>query len=170
MDRLAAEAGPAAAVTYPLLGRGERFPFVSPEAEGFTLGTPADDVERYRAILEGVAFVERLGYERLTELGAEPAGSVAATGRGSSSPQWNTIRATVLGARVVAKPGASTALGACILAAAGTLHPDLATATAAMAAGGEVFTPDEAERRALDRSYRRFVEEVARRGWTGHRG
>lgn len=169
LDRMAAEAGPAGAVTYPLPGRGERFPFAAPQAQGFTLGTPADEVERYRAILEGVAFIERLGYERLRQLGARPEGGIVASGRGSSSPEWNTIRATILGLPLVAKPQASTALGACILAAAGTLHPDLASASAAMCAEGELFSPNDRERETLDRSYRRFVEEVRSRGWTGHR-
>ncbi|HEX2180273.1 MAG TPA: FGGY family carbohydrate kinase [Actinomycetota bacterium] len=168
LDRLAAEAGPAGAVTYPLVGRGERFPFAAPGAQGFTLGRPANEVERYRAILEGVAFVERLGYERLRELGARPEGRIVASGRASASREWNTIRATVLGLPLVAKPEASTALGACILAAAGALHPDLASATAAMCAGGEPISPNDGERQALDRSYRRFVEELQSRGWTGH--
>src|SRR5262245_36512048 len=34
----ASQREPASVVTYPLHGRGERFPFVRPEAEGFTLG------------------------------------------------------------------------------------------------------------------------------------
>lgn len=165
MDRLAAQNGPARAVTYPLVGRGERFPFASAEAEGFTLGAPGTEAERYRAVLEGVAFVERLGYERLKQLGAEPEGCIVASGRGSTSAVWNTIRATVLGGPVVAKPHASTALGACILAAAGTLHPDLRSATAAMSVEGERFGPNDDQTETLDRSYRRFLDEVTGRGW-----
>lgn len=165
MDRLAAERGPAQAVIYPLLGRGERFPFSAPGAEGFTLGTPADEAERYRATMEGVAFVERLGYDRLRALGAEPTGALSTTGGGSSSAVWNTIRATVLNTALQAKPGAGTALGACILAAAGTLHPDLQSATAAMSSKGEFFSPLENEIDALESGYRRFLKEVENQGW-----
>lgn len=167
LDREAAAAGPAQRVAYPLVGRGERFPFVAPDAEGFVLdgGDGGDHVDRYRAVLEGVAFVERLGYERLAELGAAADGPISASGAASGSLVWNRIRATVLGVPLIAKPGASTALGACILAASGTLHEDVAAAAEAMGASGERVGPVDDEREALDRSYRRFVEALEERGW-----
>jgi sugar (pentulose or hexulose) kinase len=167
LDEQAAEHGPAGCVVYPLLVRGERFPFAASDAEGFVLGEPADEVERYRATLEGVAFVERLGYDRLRELGAVPEPPIAVAGGGSRSRVWNRIRATVLEVPVLEKAGATTAAGACILAAAGTLHPDLATACQEMAAEGERVEPDEGERDTLEASYQRFVEAVGERGWLG---
>lgn len=170
LDRRAAERGPAGCVIYPLLGLGERFPFSAPTARGFTLGEPADGVDRYRALLEGVAFVERLGYERLSELGARPAGPLICAGGGSISTVWNTIRATVLGRELEVRPQASTALGACILAAAGTLHPDLRAAARRMSVGGARVAPDEAELSPMSASYHRFKNEVAERGWTANRG
>lgn len=165
LDEQAARHGPARGVVYPLVGRGERFPFAAPAAEGFTLGELADEVERYRATLEGVAFVERLAYERLATLGAAADPPVAVSGGGSSSRVWNRIRAAVLGMPLISKPGATTGLGACILAAAGTLHSDLDRATRAMSADGPRVEPDEDERPALDASYRRFLDTVAARGW-----
>ena len=165
LDQRAARRGPADCVVYPLVGRGERFPFAAPDAEGFMLGTPRDEVERYRATLEGVAFVERLGYERLAALGAIPDGPIASSGRGSSSAVWNYIRASVLGGPVVAKPSAGTDLGACILAAAGTVHPDLDTAMRAMAVTGEEVRPQEDEQAALQRNHDRFVSAIRDRSW-----
>ncbi|MGH9178299.1 MAG: FGGY-family carbohydrate kinase [Acidimicrobiales bacterium] len=167
LDQAAAGRGPARAVTYPLVGRGERFPFVAPGAEAFLLGQPCDEVERYRSVLEGVAFVERLGLDRMAALGAPAEPPLAVTGRGSTSPVWNRIRATVASLPVEETPGATTTLGACILAAAGTLHPDLAAATEAMAAAGKGATvePMAAEQEAMDASYRRFTAEVTARGW-----
>ncbi len=167
LDGIAAAQGPATCVMYPLVGRGERFPFVAPDAEGFVVGEPSGEADRIRATLEGVAFVERLGYERLAALGAPASAPVVVTGGGSRSPVWNRIRATVLGMPLLAVPDASTARGACILAAAGTLHPDLATATAAMSARGEPVEPDDAERDALEASYARFRSAIAERGWLG---
>jgi sugar (pentulose or hexulose) kinase len=116
-------------------------------------------------MLEGVAFVERLGYERLTTLGLIVEPPIAATGEGSTSTVWSRIRATVLGMPLLRLSGASTALGACILAAAGTVHPDLPAATAAMSPRGDVVQPVEEEREQLEVSYRRFVEALAGRGW-----
>jgi D-ribulokinase len=167
LDDDAADHGPSAAVVYPLVGRGERFPFTVPDAEAFSVGGAGDgdEVDRYRSLLEGVAFVERLGYERLAGLGAVADPPIAVSGGGSTSRVWNRIRATVLGLPVVETPAATTALGACILAAAGTLHPDLATATEAMATRGEIVDPAEAEREALEDSYQTFVAAVVERGW-----
>ena len=165
MDAAAAARGPSGTIVYPLPGRGERFPFASVDAKSFTLGVPSDRVDHYRAILEGVAFVERLGYERLRRLGAGADGPIASAGRGSTSQVWNAIRATVLGRPLEAKPGAGTALGACILAAAGTLHRDLQSATAAMAVTGRAVEPVATERDALEVSYRRFLQGCAERGW-----
>jgi D-ribulokinase len=166
LDAVAARHGPATSVAYPLLGQGERFPFVAPDAEGFVIGgDPADEADRVRAVAEGVAFVERLGYERLADLGAPARPPIVVTGGGSRSRVWNGIRATVLGVPLTATPRATTALGACILAAAGTLHPDLATATAAMAATGEPVEPDDSERDALEANYQRFRAAVVERGW-----
>lgn len=165
LDRLAMEHGPATGVVYPLVGRGERFPFTAPEAEGFTACVPTDEVDRYRAHLEGIAFVERLGFEQLASLGFVPEGLLAVSGGGSRSRIWNRIRATVLGRRVAERPGADTARGACILAAAGTIHADLATATDAMAAGGEDVHPDEREVPALEQNYRRFLDALHLQRW-----
>ena len=165
MDTAAGARGPSGAVVYPLLGKGERFPFASVDAESFTLERPSDPVDHYRAILEGVAFVERLGYERLRRLGAGMEGPIASAGRGSVSFTWNTIRATVLGTPLIAKPAAGTALGACVLAAAGTLYPDLQSSTAAMAVEGTPVQPNRSEQEALELNYRRFVEACTERGW-----
>lgn len=165
LDARAAALGPAGAVTYPLVGGGERFPFSAPQATGFTLGQTDDEVQRYRAVLEGVAFVERLGYERLAALGAEAQPPVATSGGGSRSEVWARIRASVLREPVVVKPAANTSRGACILAAAGTLHADLDAAARAMAAEGEEVEPDESWVDPLDASYARFLDELAERGW-----
>jgi xylulokinase len=163
LDAVAAGHGPATCVTYPLVGRGERFPFVAPDAEGFMLGEPAGEADHIRAVFEGVAFVERLGYERLAELGAVASRSIVVTGGGSRSPVWNRIRATVLGLPLLAIPGASTAWGACMLAAAGSLHPGLTAMP--MSPPVEVVQPDADESDAMDASYNRFRAALVERGW-----
>jgi len=167
MDGLAERHGPARSVVYPLVGRGERFPFVVPEAEGFVLDDQQDETDLYRATLEGVAFVERLGYERLARLGARVVPPISSGGAASASLVWCRIRATVLGVPLVSRPGATTALGACMLAAAGTLHPDLTAASEAMAATGHLVAPFEPEREVLEAGYQRLVAALAGRGWLG---
>jgi len=165
LDAEAARHGPAAAVMYPLVGVGERFPFVEPEAAGFVLGEPAGDVEAYRAALEGVAFVERLAYERLAALGAAPQGAVAAAGRASASAVWNRIRATVLQRPLVVPAHPASAFGAAMLAASATIHDGLAATVTAMVHHRAEVEPDPREASALEAGYRRLTAELRARGW-----
>jgi D-ribulokinase len=170
LDAAAAAFGPASVVAYPLRREGERFPFREPRAHGFMLGVAAEELEAYRAALEGVAFVERLAYDRLESLGAVIDGSIGSAGAGGSSGSWSTIRATVLGRPLVRAATPTTAFGAALLAASGTLHPTLEEAAAAMVRSSATVEPDPAEAGALEQSYGRFVEELARRGWLADRG
>lgn len=165
LDAAARERGPASCVSYPLRREGERFPFVTGEARGFTLGAPAGEAERHRADLEGVAFLERLALDRVRALGVPVEGPLHAAGGGSRSALWNRIRATALGMPLRVADRAETAFGAALLAAAGSLHPSLDAAAAAMTGGGELVEPVREEKAALDASYARFVAELERRGW-----
>lgn len=165
LDAEAAARGPAGCVSYPLRRSGERFPFVSADARGFTLGSPADEAEGHRAALEGVAFLERLAVERVRALGVPLAAPLYAAGGGSRSELWTRIRATALDMPLRVVDRAETAFGAALLAAAGTLHPSLADAASAMAGTGRLVEPVDAEREQLAESYGRFLQEVRFRGW-----
>ncbi|WP_228010640.1 FGGY-family carbohydrate kinase [Nonomuraea phyllanthi] len=141
------------AVTYPLVSRGERFPFAAPEAESFTLGDPADDVERYAAILLGAAFVERLCFDYLDLLGAPVDGEIVLTGGATRSAYWTRLRADVLGRPVTLRENAEPALGMAVLAGG---DPDRMIRTRA------VVEPSGAGSRE---AYLRFVAELEGRGW-----
>jgi sugar (pentulose or hexulose) kinase len=143
-------------VTYPLVSRGERFPFVAPEAEGFTLGRPADDVERYVAILRGAAFVERLCFDYLDLLGAPADGEIVLTGGATRSAYWTQLRADVLGRPVTLRENAEPALGMAVLAAG-----DKGDAAGMIRTRAVV---DPAGPR-MDETYLRFVTELEGRGW-----
>jgi sugar (pentulose or hexulose) kinase len=89
----------------------------------------------------------------------------ASAGGGSRSPVWSTIRATVLGHAIELVATADTAFGASLLAAAGSVHPDLATASSAMVRPGRLVEPDPAESEALDARYAEWVGALEERGW-----
>jgi sugar (pentulose or hexulose) kinase len=165
LDAAAKARGPASHVCYPLRREGERFPFVAGGAHGFLTGTPQDEADRHRGVLEGVAFLERLGLDRVTALGAEVTGPLHTAGGGSRSALWNRIRATVLGRPLRVADRAETAFGAALLAASGTLHPDLTTSATEMTGPGHLVDPLEAERAALEDAYGLFCEQLALRGW-----
>ncbi|SFS41012.1 FGGY-family carbohydrate kinase [Saccharopolyspora flava] len=165
LDAAALERGPASALHYPLRGRGERFPFAAPDAEEFRIGTPQDRVDEHRSRLEGIAFCERLALERLAALGAVAEGPVRTAGGGARSAAWCRIRASVLDRPVLRVRGAGTALGAALLAATGSVHPDLSAAADAMVPPGELVEPDPAEVDRLDEAHHRFAAELRARGW-----
>jgi sugar (pentulose or hexulose) kinase len=93
LDERAQQREPASVVTYPLVAHGERFPFTAPDAEGFTLGEPVDEVDRYASLLQGVAFIERLCFDYLDLLDAPTSGNLYLTGGGARSRYWCQLRA-----------------------------------------------------------------------------
>jgi xylulokinase len=121
-------------------------------------------LERHRARLDGVAYVERLGLERLAALG------VASTdhrvvGGGTRSLVWTTIRASVLGRPVTRPAQPSSAFGAAVLASAALTGELPAEAADRMVRTAEVVDPDPVQVGLLEEGYRRLTDELRRRGW-----
>lgn len=77
---------------YPLPAKGERFPIADPDLAPRMAPRPDDEAEFLKAILEGIAGIEALGYRRLAELGAPPLKSVRSVGGGAGNPAWIAIR------------------------------------------------------------------------------
>ena len=163
LDRLAAAREPAGVIVYPLVSRGERFPFAVPEAEGFVLGEPADEADRFAGVLQGVAYVERLCFDYLDRLGAPADGELSLTGGATRSRYWCQLRADVLGREVRLPEHAEPAFGMALLAASGSRG--LAETAADMVHVSEVIEPrgDRGER--FREPYVRLVDELERRGW-----
>jgi sugar (pentulose or hexulose) kinase len=162
---LAAAREPAGVVAYPLVSRGERFPFTAPQAEGFVLGTPADEADEYAALLQGVAFVERLCFDYLDLLGAPTGGELSLTGGGTRSRYWSQLRADVLGRPVRLPQQAEAGLGMAVLAAAAVTGRPAAEVAGEMVHVREVLEPRPDRTRRFRAPYLRLVDELARRGW-----
>lgn len=77
---------------YPLPGVGERFPIADPKKTSNTLPRPASDADFLQAMLEGVSNIEKLAYERLTELGTTAVKRIISVGGGGNNTAWQTIR------------------------------------------------------------------------------
>lgn len=165
LDAAAARRGPSTVTSFPLRRVGERFPFLAPHAEGFVDGEPVDDLDLYRAHLEGLSYLERLAYEHLFALGARRTRPLRTAGGGARSEVWSRIRAGVTGEAVGIVPGAESVLGAALLASAGTVHPDLSAAIGAMVPAPRMIEPDPGERAALEDGYQRFIDALVKRGW-----
>ena len=154
---------PASIIAYPLASYGERFPFHVPEARYFLLGEPTDEVDLYAALLQGIAFVERLCFDYLDMLGAPTGGSLSLTGGGTRSRYWCQLRADVLGRSVRIPENAEAALGMAILAA--SEGRQVADVAAAMSRTREVIDPRPARIDRFRASYVRLVDELEHRGW-----
>ncbi|MGH3491704.1 MAG: FGGY-family carbohydrate kinase [Sciscionella sp.] len=162
---------------YPLLGRGERFPFVNAEAHGFC---HTGDAERpwdahlpefvgaaplLATILHSVSCVERLAFETLARAGFEVSGSVRITGGASGNAGWNRLRATMLQRPLLVPHSGEPATGMAVLATwAADPSRRLEDVAAAMVRIREVVDP-EPDARAIEEYYQNFRTELVRRGW-----
>ena len=152
-------------LSYPLVSRGERFPFAAPDAEAFTLGTPAGDGERAAALLQGLALVERLCFAQLKRLGAPAGGELSLTGGATRNRRWCQLRADALGRPARLPEQTESAFGMAILATAATTGEPVAAAARRMSRTAAVFEPRDAMRAHLDEQYERLTAELRRRGW-----
>jgi D-ribulokinase len=152
-------------LAYPLVSRGERFPFAAPGAEAFMLGTPAGQGEHAAALLQGLALVERLCLEQLAALGAPVEGELSLTGGATRNRAWCQLRADALGRPVRLPEQSESAFGMAILAAAAARDEPVAAAACRMSRTLAVIEPRAALRAHLDEQYARLVGELRRRGW-----
>lgn len=166
LDALATQAmerEPASILAYPLASHGERFPFSVPEARHFLLGEPADEGDLYAALLQGVAFVERLCFDYLDLLGAPIDGELSLTGGGTRSRYWCQLRADILGRPVRIPENAEAALGMAILAAA--RNHRVAEVATTMSRTREVIEPRRDHMERFREPYVRLIDELEQRAW-----
>ena len=116
----------------------------------------------YRAILEGIAFEQRLMTDQM-ETGLErPVEHVLVLGGGAASQLWCQTVADVMRRPVsVTQEIESTCLGAGMLAAAATgTHEGIREAAAAMSGEGDRFEPYEKRAEFYDRLYTDVYKEI----------
>lgn len=111
---------------YPLPEPGERFPIMDPDFPPRLEPRPRDDATFLKALLEGIAGIEALGYRLLGELGAPKLRSVRSVGGGAANPAWAAIRARMLGVKLLAPASDEAAAGTARLALAGARKAGMA--------------------------------------------
>lgn len=102
---------------YPLPANGERFPINDPDKLPVLVPRPEDDVQFFQGMLEGMAQIEKQGYDLLTELGAPRVTEVLTAGGGNGNNAWTNIRTTTLGIPVSKAGHDDAAYGAALIAA-----------------------------------------------------
>ena len=122
-------------------------PYWDPAARGILFGLAGHHGKEhmFRALMEGIAFEQRLAFEGMEARLDSPIEMLLATGGGSRSALWRQIVADVTRKPVVAcREAETTSLGAGILAAAAAgWHGSLEDAAAAMTGEGARHMPDE---------------------------
>ncbi|WP_178862399.1 FGGY family carbohydrate kinase [Thiomicrorhabdus cannonii] len=102
---------------YPLLHAGERFPIADPAWPPRMPSVPAKNASLAEkkafllALLHGLSHIERLGYERLRALGADPLKRLYTVGGGSQNAIWQRLRQTYLDAEFATAQSRDAAYG-----------------------------------------------------------
>lgn len=134
-------------------------PYWDDAASGLVLGWRGchGPAHLYRALLEGIAFEQRLALSGIERAAGRTIEEVVVLGGGADSALWCQILADVLQKRICrAGSREATSLGAAALAAWGTgLFPDLPAAGRSMTTLGEAFVPGPDRER-----YARLYDEV----------
>lgn len=154
---------------YPLVGKGERFPFVSADAHaifGQGIESGSSDSALFSAIAHGIGYLERLSYDLVSMIGYDISGPIGLTGGGSRNEWWNQLRADILDREVQTPSVAEGAIGMAVLAAAAcdnVSEARLATAAERLLRPGVRLQPSP--RADIEADYRLFVDELAQIGW-----
>lgn len=139
-------------------------PYWDPAASGITIGwTGAHGREHfYRAILEGIAFEQRLVGDAMMAAMGQPFTEYVTMGGGSRSRLWRQIIADVTGIPVARSTTTeATCLGAAILAATAVgWFGDVRQAAAAMTGAVDAFAPDAGQVAIYDRLFRQVYQPL----------
>jgi sugar (pentulose or hexulose) kinase len=153
---------PTGKIVYPLMQKGERFPMVAPQAEGFG-GNDLSKEEKFAASMEGVAFIERYAFELLEGLSDEKVMKVYTAGGASNSDVWLKIRSAVLNKNIVKMKHVSGGVGAAILAASKTHFKNIVDAVNQLAVVEKEIVPDLELVAKYEMQYQAFLTELVNR-------
>ncbi len=162
LNGAALELGATPLVVYPLTGCGERYPFAAPAAEGFMLGEAASVADHFCATLQGIAFIERLSFAALRQIGAETNGLLTISGGATKSEALNQMRADILERELLIPRVTEGAFGMAMLAA--SADSSVAEVTERMVRIERTIAP----RRGFPpyaEPFAALVRELAARGW-----
>jgi xylulokinase len=165
MDEEAASVPPGAqGVTFLPYLQGERTPHRDASLRGAFLGLSLAHSRAHltRAVVEGVAFALRDSVSILREVGVAPR-QMLLTGGGAKSKFVRQLQSEIFGVPVcTVNREEGPAFGAALLGAVGVgAFPDLAAATKATVARGQLETPSSAAHAAYDEPYLRFCGSYA---------
>jgi sugar (pentulose or hexulose) kinase len=147
---------PTGFLAYPLCRKGERFPFIAPDARGFApegLGK----AQLFTANMEGVGYIERYAFEIIESLSGEEVKAVYTAGGGSKSDAWLKIRSNILHLPIYKMKHVTGAVGAAILAASQTHFTSITEAASALTRIDKKIQPSSRLSNKYDDTYQQFL-------------
>ncbi len=165
MDEEASKLDPTGLLVYPLVGTGERFPFIARDAKEFITGKYDNENQLYRGYLEGVSYLEKLSFEIMEDLEVEIGDQIFITGGGAKSDVWSQIRADILGKILIRPEVEDTAMGAAIIASSKIYFKDITEASKNMVRIKSKFYPQGSSNKIYSGFYGSFKNELAKRGY-----
>ena len=99
----------------PLPFKGERFPTNDPNLEPVLTPRPISDSLYLHALFEGLAEIEKKGWEKLQEIGVPLPTKIISIGTGAKNIQWQKIRERIIGIPIK-KRTQPPAMGAAMIA------------------------------------------------------
>ena len=102
---------------YPLPSAGERFPVNDPSMQPKLSPAVEDPVMFLQGLFEGIARIEKTGYDLLETLGADRVSSICSAGGGAANRTWTAIRERIVGRPMQAGLHEEAAYGTARLAA-----------------------------------------------------
>lgn len=100
---------------YPLSSVGERFPVNDIDKQPNLSPRPESDILFLQGLLEGLSQIEKDGYNKLVELGAEKPLQIQTMGGGTVNPQWMAMRQQLLGVPVICAAQTEASYGSALL-------------------------------------------------------
>lgn len=107
---------------YPLPSPGERFPVNDSGLAPRISPVPEDRSIFFQALLEGMARIEKAGYERLQALGTPAPTHIYSCGGGSHNEAWTAIRQRITGLPISTAVRTEAAYGSALLARRGYIQ------------------------------------------------
>lgn len=101
---------------YPLASVGERFPIADVEKQPKLLPRPESNIDFFQGMLEGIANIEKQGYQKLNDLGAPQLKSIRSVGGGATNRGWTVIRKNKLRVEMIEPKYIDAAYGSALLA------------------------------------------------------
>ncbi|MEQ8651655.1 MAG: FGGY family carbohydrate kinase [Kiloniellales bacterium] len=152
---------------------GERVPFWDPDLRASFIGLSArhQPGDLVRAVMEGVAFLNRLVLERAETASGQRTPAVRLAGGGSRNAAWNQIRANCLGRPLLVSSQGEMGLAGCLaVTRVGLgLDPDVVNAAEAIAGDLVTYDPDPAFQARADALYAVFKEMQESLAGASHR-